>query len=259
MAGELLKKKREELGLDLKEISALLKIREDYLSWIEEDCFDRLPVAVYTIGYIRCYANYLTIEPEPIIATYTGHLTEPKPSTVFPIASSRRKIPFSYYVIPVLVLILVFLVVFIMRQGKTVPVKVIPVAPVQPVQTESVKPQQQQSAMPQTVPQPVQPAVNSQAAVSRPSQISGSHSLEITAKDMTWMHLKFADGKYEEAMLRPGMSRTWQFTGKAVLKLGNAGGIRIKLDNRDLGAPGSNGQVITLILPENRLISPQDQ
>lgn len=246
MAGELLKKRREELGLNVKEISALLKIREDYLSWIEEDCFDRLPVAVYTIGYIRCYANYLTIEPEPIIASYTGHLTEPKPSAVFPVASSKRKIPFSYYVIPALLTVLAGLVVFIL-QGRTSQEKIPVAAPVQPVNIESVKPQ------------PLQPAVKSQGTVSGVSQISGRHSLEITAGDLTWMHIKFTDGTYEEMMLKPGMSRSWQFADKAVLKFGNAGGIRIRLDDRDLGTPGSNGQVLTLSLPENRIISPQDQ
>ncbi|MDP2157580.1 MAG: helix-turn-helix domain-containing protein, partial [Nitrospirota bacterium] len=67
MAGELLKRRREELGLDLRKTADLLKIKEDYLASIEENLFEKLPVAVYTIGYIRCYATYLHIDPEPII------------------------------------------------------------------------------------------------------------------------------------------------------------------------------------------------
>jgi cytoskeletal protein RodZ len=67
VAGEILKKAREESGADINEVSDALKIRPEYLSAIENDSFDQLPVAVYTIGYIRCYAKYLCgVEAEPV-------------------------------------------------------------------------------------------------------------------------------------------------------------------------------------------------
>jgi len=263
VAGELLKRRRVELGLDLKQTADLLKIKEDYLASIEEDLFERLPVAVYTIGYIRCYATYLQIDPEPIIALYTGHLTQPKPSTIFPVASSKKKVPLYFYVIPVLVLVLIILGVIILRQESSAPEKKMaapaaaPVQPVQPSVTESqqsppVTAEPYQSAA-------LQPVASSQAQVAQRTPAVGEHSLAIAADDLTWMHITFSDGKSEEILLRPGMTRTWQFTDKAVLRLGNAGGIRLTLDNRDIGSPGSLGQVMTLVFPENRQISKQGE
>ncbi len=263
MAGELLKRRREELGLDLKQTAELLKIKEDYLESIEADRFEKLPVAVYTIGYIRCYASHLQIDPEPVIAFYTGHLVQPKPSTILPVASSKKKIPFYYYVIPALVLVLLVLGVVILRQGRSEPEKrmaaapVVPVQPVQPVGTEVPQAPPVKTELPQS--SSVLPAAGSQTAAVPKPPVAGAHSLAVIADDLTWMQIAFSDGKKEEILLRPGMTRTWQFTGNAVLKLGNAGGIRMTLDNRDIGSPGSLGQVMTLVLPENRQINRQGE
>ena len=99
LAGEILKKRREELGFDIKEVSDTLKISSEYLISIENDMFDRLPVAVYTVGYIRCYAKYLEVDAGPVISSFTSHLASPKPSTIIPVSSSRRKVPVYVYAI----------------------------------------------------------------------------------------------------------------------------------------------------------------
>ena len=87
MSGEIFKKRREELGLDINEVSDTLKISSEYLISIENDMFDRLPVAVYTVGYIRCYAKYLEVDAGPVIANFSSHLlshfwqTDPYPDS----------------------------------------------------------------------------------------------------------------------------------------------------------------------------------
>jgi len=261
VAGELLKKRREELGLDLRQTADLLKINVDYLASIEGDRFEKLPVAVYTIGYIRCYATHLRVDPEPIIAFYTGHLVQPKPSTVFPVASSKKKTPFYYYVIPALVLILAIFGAVILRQERPEPLKKMaaqPIQQVQPVRSETT----------QSLPvgktdlsqlQAVVPSVSNQAISAQKPQATGKHSIEIIANDLTWLHITFSNGKYEEVLLSPGITKVWQFSDQAVLKLGNAGGISLNLDGRNIGSPGSLGQVMTLVFPENQQINRQGE
>ena len=75
--GEILKKKREELGYNLKEIAKTLKIRSDYLKAIEEGTFEKLPVEVYTKGYIREYAKFLKTDPEIVIKAYIEKISPP--------------------------------------------------------------------------------------------------------------------------------------------------------------------------------------
>jgi flagellar basal body rod protein FlgF len=76
------------------------------------------------------------------------------------------------------------------------------------------------------------------------------NSLDITANDRTWISVKFEDGKSEEAILSPGDSKSWKFSDRALLKIGNAGGITIHCNGKDMGILGNPGQVKTLSLPE---------
>ena len=249
MAGEVLKKRREELGLSIGEVSNLLRIKAEYLSSIEADEFEKLPVAVYTTGYIRSYAAYLGIDPDPILSFYTGHLAHPGHATIIPVASSKKKIPFSYYIIPLLLLLMIPLVYIVLRQGALYPQTKTAQSPAQ--SAPAVSPQQ---AVP--LQEPLQPALRAQQSPTEQQVQTGAntdarHRLEVIANDLTWVQITFGDGKTEEALLRPGNTKTWTFPEKALLKLGNAGGVRLNLDGKDIGSPGSSGQVMTIAFPEN--------
>jgi cytoskeletal protein RodZ len=251
VAGEVLKEKREELGLSIREVAELLKIKAEYLSSIEEGRFEKLPVAVYTIGYIRCYAAYLHVDPEPILSFYSGNLSQPPPSTILPVASSMKKTPFYHYVVSVLGLLLVTFAVFIiMRQSGSEKEEITVSVPVNQVPQE--KPQQAEP-VPQfmsPVPQTVSPVEKSQ--VHEMAAADSDHRIEITALDLAWVQITFREGRTEEALLRPGEVKTWTFSDNALLRLGNAGGVKLNLDGRDIGTPGVQAQVLTVALPENR-------
>jgi cytoskeleton protein RodZ len=229
LAGEILKKRREDLGRDIQEIADLLKIRADYLRAIEEDVFSKLPAPVYTNGYIRCYARYLGIDADSIVEHYTKNLSQPGPSTIFPVASFRKKSPGIMYAVLLLVCAAVILVYFrYVREGSSDRVALTP-------------------AKPETVAAaPPMPAVDTKRSK---EPAAGRHSLGVSAAETTWMYIKFGDDGTEEMLLRPGESRDWSFSERAYLKVGNAGGIRINLDGSDLGTPGEHGQVVTLTLP----------
>lgn len=69
------------------------------------------------------------------------------------------------------------------------------------------------------------------------------------ASDTVWLQMQYENGKIEEMLLKPGMSKDLDFEGSVVLKLGNAGGIALKFDGKDLGVPGKPGQVLKISLP----------
>ena len=234
MAGEILKKRREELGLDIHEMADLLKIKTDYLRAIENDSFEKLPVPVYTMGYIRCYAGYLSVDADPLIQYYTKHVSQPESATIIPVGFSQKKSPKIFYIIPLVLATAVF--IFFYRQ-----------------RTQPVTPAHAPGAVVSKTPAPAVPDVPVQKPAApadiSPSVLVKNHSLAITASAKTWLSVKFSDGKTEELLLQPGESRNWEFPEKAYLKIGNAGGIRLKLDGRDIGVPGSPGQVMTVALP----------
>ncbi|ADI38122.1 putative uncharacterized protein [Waddlia chondrophila 2032/99] len=65
--GELLKQKRKERNLSLKEVENATSIRMNYLQAIEEGDFKQLISPVYAQGFIRQYAAYLGEDGEAII------------------------------------------------------------------------------------------------------------------------------------------------------------------------------------------------
>lgn len=240
MAGEIFKKKREESGLDIKEISELLKIKRDYLNSIENDLFDKLPVEVYTKGYIRCYAKYLGIDPEPIMQYYSEHLSHPKATTIMPIASSRKRTSKIFYLIPAAIVVIAAL--FIYQQMSQ--------------HASSYKPPKDTGMVQKE--KKVEAGINNYSVLTNYSAVKETkkvvpakkgHYLDITAHENTWMYIKFEDGKTEEIFLHPNESKKLEFPRKIYLRIGNAGGIKINLDGKDMGVLGDQAQVVDLTLP----------
>lgn len=68
--GGYLRKKREEKGLSLKEISQKINISEKNLIFLEEENFDRLPPEIYLKGFLKKYAEFLNLDLEELLELY---------------------------------------------------------------------------------------------------------------------------------------------------------------------------------------------
>jgi DNA-binding XRE family transcriptional regulator len=71
ITGSLLKKLREEMGVDVDEMSSRTKIPRKYLTAIESDRYEQLPAAVYFRGFLVSYLRYLNLKREDIIDAIT--------------------------------------------------------------------------------------------------------------------------------------------------------------------------------------------
>lgn len=65
--GTIFKEIREKNGITLEEIENTTKIRTKYLKAIENDKFDEIPGKIYAKGFVKSYAKYLKIDQEPVI------------------------------------------------------------------------------------------------------------------------------------------------------------------------------------------------
>lgn len=251
MAGEIFKKKREELGIDIKEASDILKIGSEYLSAIENDVFDRLPVAVYTIGYIRCYAKYLDVDAGPVIANFTSHLSSPKPSTIIPVSSSMRRAPGYIYAVLAFLAGSLFFVGYVYtskHRASDLPVENIRISGTEKKPLQTTPPNAGAVTLRTSKDNVVQKGRLTVAG--QPPESKRKHHLIIIASDTVWVQIRYENGKLEEMLLRSGMSKDWSFSDTAVLKIGNAGGLALKFDGKDLGVPGKHGQVLSLNFPQ---------
>ncbi|OGI29463.1 MAG: hypothetical protein A2288_01765 [Candidatus Moranbacteria bacterium RIFOXYA12_FULL_44_15] len=68
--GEKLKKLREERRVSLGEVSRCSRIKVEYLEYLEEGNYEKLPADVYVKGFLRSYAEFLGADEEALIKFY---------------------------------------------------------------------------------------------------------------------------------------------------------------------------------------------
>ncbi len=101
-AGELLKKRRKEMEISIKEVSEKLKVKADYLSDLEENNYDKLPPDVYVKGFIKSYAELVGLDAQEMADLYNkekaiGKKIENKKQ--FGKKAEKRKFSISRYII----------------------------------------------------------------------------------------------------------------------------------------------------------------
>ncbi|MGB1252112.1 MAG: helix-turn-helix domain-containing protein [Candidatus Promineifilaceae bacterium] len=68
--GNILRDQREKLGYTLSRAEDRLKIQSRYLTALEEGRYDVLPTPVHVRGYLRNYAKFLELDPQPLLDSY---------------------------------------------------------------------------------------------------------------------------------------------------------------------------------------------
>jgi cytoskeleton protein RodZ len=75
--GEVFKQARERAGISLDDVSEFLHLPRAVIAALESDHQDRMPEPTYVKGYIRSYARYLELDPEPLIEGYIKYVYVP--------------------------------------------------------------------------------------------------------------------------------------------------------------------------------------
>jgi len=90
--GDLLGRKREALGLGIRQVADDLHITMHYVKALESNAFDKLPGDVFVRGYIRSYANLLHLDPQIIINLYDEYTQQNRGSEeqAFQVLATRR-------------------------------------------------------------------------------------------------------------------------------------------------------------------------
>lgn len=63
-------KARQEAGRTIEEVTAKTCIKKDYIEFIEQSAFDKLPGGTYNIGFLRTYGDYLGLDTDYIVQQY---------------------------------------------------------------------------------------------------------------------------------------------------------------------------------------------
>ena len=75
--GVELREARRARALSLDEVQRATRIAHRYLEALEQEDFAALPAPVFARGFLRSYAQYLGLDPAPLVARYLGEARPP--------------------------------------------------------------------------------------------------------------------------------------------------------------------------------------
>ena len=239
--GEKLRTVRETNGLALADVSEITKITVTALKGIEDEDFSVLPGGVYTRSFIRNYSVALQLDPENILSDFSkrypdevgqqitfedvnvvsadGHESEQ--------LMARTAVVVAGLSIPVLI--------FGAYLGFAT----------DPETTEVVSVEESESEM--SVPEPtsgttrLEPRVDTRQIVSPDEELV----IELTPDADCWVSAVVDGVESLSKLMKRGDRETIRFTERAVLSVGDAGVLSLKINDRRTKSLGRDGEVVT--------------
>ncbi len=223
--GRFLKARREEKGFTIAQISNVLCVRKSLIEAMEQGNWAMLPHHVYVRGYIKEYANFLNVFDEIADDLAEEEKTAPPEIPVQQMVEPpRKKIPRKVFVYSVIVLVLLgYLIVNRTQRDQQT------YAP--PVETTS--------HISSTGALGPGPAENMPPS----SHIPDKKMLMISCHERTWVSVIIDDKEKKEFMLNPQEVIMLSAQERFDLLIGNAGGIKMFLNGKDVQFSGKNGEV----------------
>ncbi len=229
--GQELRKKREEHGSSLKEISVRTKIGSRLLQALEDDRLDLLPEPFFLKGILRSYVQTIGADEQYFLgrlAEQTNAPVLPKAEHSFEAAGWRRR-PGLRLAALVLVLAAAGAAGYLILRARPAPHRVV---------------QSRATDVPAGKPQESLPAaVPAQSPDARLYPLK----LEMSFTADTWMIVNADGAKVYEGVRTAGETAAYTAEKELLLQIGNAGGFAFKLNGKPGKPLGPSGSVRTNI------------
>lgn len=237
--GKILREKREEQGISVQQVSDALFLRKSLIEAIEAGDPGPLPHEVYVKGFVKDYASLVGVVDE--VATYfdvpekRDECLSPPAAAVF--ARQKTESPlrrFSRARVAFFAFLGIVIFVFIygtMEKEKVLTSKTETAARV----AESSRPEGETAVV------PVSGVKNDEetglVAMSEPKR------LMISCTERTWVSVVIDGGEKKEFILSPEEIIMLNAKERFDLLIGNAGGVKLLLNGKDVGFTGQSGEV----------------
>lgn len=279
--GQYLRQERLKKKIALEEIAAATGIRLSILTALEEDNRENLPAEVFVRGFIRIYANYLTLNADECLTLYwkqnetgrqsTDGINTDKLSRIQAMTAARLFSPLQIFGI----IILIPLIIFLCYQG----IKTFRVSDngpdIQQVESTTVRhseketitdsdtqPQQTTENTLQTDEQNPAPARDTgektsavykeePATADTLATEANNYVLQVDFTEDTWLWIQIDDLDSKEFTFRKGEKYTWKAGKNIDIYFGNAGGVGLNLNGKQLPPLGQSGHTIKISIPKD--------
>ena len=271
--GAELRARREELGYSLKDVAERTRIRKGFIENLEEDRFSSLPGKAYITGFIKVYAGYLEMDPEPLLALLDEEMSGLDASPAVRKQSQQLQVTVAknksnsgwgaFFVGFVVVLVLGGGLYFLLTKNNSQPVQ--PAATVQPKQAPAAEviPEPDKKEPAAVAPQPNEgsaeepeqnkdaakepPAENAAPAIEKAADVKPLTAIKATGSSLRM--LAVSEGSLiitvdqrepQEYALQAGLDLTWKVKEKVSIEMGSAGQALFWLDGEELDLSDRN-------------------
>lgn len=247
--GKTIKKIRESRQLSLDDVSEETRISKKTLIDIEEDRLDRIRSDFYAKVFVQSYSKFLGALEDQVIKDYFSniHKKKEKPE-ITPTAKPKRQYHYKEHLlrwfsmhkpkigVGIVGLLCVWFLIFSFGQMRKfvrfISAKRKEAAAVRAL--EAPKEELKTEAPPQKIPE----------------KIDGVN-LEISAQYNTWIEVTSDGELLFRGILKKNEKDIWRAKDEIKLQVGNAGGVKLKLNDENLGHPGKKGEKKEIIVTKD--------
>ncbi|MGH8898033.1 MAG: RodZ domain-containing protein [Egibacteraceae bacterium] len=260
--GDVLRAARREQGRTLGDAAAETRVRETYLAALEEEDFAAMGGDVYVKGFLRSYARYLGVDPDPLLERFRAEHERPEdrapiaPQPLPPIGpigpmgpmGARRGLPQAVVIGGILLGILVVLGIIGLASDNQKTAPTLPPAPL-PTTTPggpstSAEPSASTPPSAEATPDPFQTALPAESASPEASGPFTELLVNLTIVGGESYVRSEGSSPRIDGVFQPGYTNTFRGTQMVQLRIGDAASVVLMVNGRDLGALGSRGEVV---------------
>ncbi len=258
--GETLSARRRELGKSLADAEAATKIRARRLDALEKGEWAALPSSAYVKGYIISYAQYLELDPEPLIAALRNEIGSeggaesdiegaPRRRVVAPrdtVVTARGQlhtIPWRAAAALIALIVVVALAIWFVGNGSREQGEQRPL----PNVSETSSSASIDETLPGTTPTNTTPVPQSDEVVvpdETTAQTAGAFTLtiQIDPAAASWLRVTVDGLKAYEGTLAAGETKEWEVSQEAIVRVGKVTAVTVKKNDESVEVPvGSDG------------------
>jgi cytoskeleton protein RodZ len=238
--GQYLQAIRVEKRISLEQIAEETRIAVRNLEAIEREDPQGFPPEVFLKGFLRAYAKAVGADGEEAVRRYDAHrrMTREMEDAGRQPEGARSSMRWKLVAALALLLILIAGSIFTWQWLSRPPIETASTA----ADPGAVSPEPPPADSAQNRPAPP-PSLKPAPPADPP------HILTVSATENTWLKVVTDQGIPAEYNLKAGEHLKLEARSTFNLLIGNAGGIKLNLNNKPVNVPGKRGEVVNLHLP----------
>jgi cytoskeleton protein RodZ len=221
--GTRLRRARVQRGIELDQAAAGTRITPRYLEALERDAPpDAFPAPVYARAFLREYAQWLGLDPNPLVDSYVEDHPEQRSPLALPLPVQKIPGKWARWSLPAISIAVLLTLVVVSTRSKAPPRAQVPSVP-SPAASAA-------------------PAIG--AAQTSPQALQGEILLALrVVESPCWVRVT-SDGRViMQTTLRPGFADTFTAARRLDVWLGNAGAVRLILNGERISRSEKDGAI----------------